>query len=843
MNDFLNDIKFGLRAMGRTPGFTAVAILVLALGIGGTAAMVTIINGLIWRPIAARNPEQLVRVYSKENKPEGGYRSFSYPNFAEIRQQNTAFSDLAAFQLSMVGVKEGDLTRRTFAAVVSTNYFTTFGVKLQSGRAFLTEEEKPGSAIPVVVVSQSYWRKTGSDPDLIGKTVRINARALTVIGIAPADFTGTSALFTPEFWLPLGMYEAVSDDFSNASRKSLADRGHHTLMLLGRLKPGETIAQAQALLRPLATRLADAYPDANKDQIFEVGKLSRLSISTNPHADSSEVSSILLLGMSGAVLLIACFNLANMLLARSASRRKEIAIRLGLGAGRARLIRQLLTEGLLLSMAGAAVGLLLAHWANQILIQSMAPKIPFVNIVFETRPDWRILSVTLGACMLSVLIFGLGPAWKLSRINVTTYLKEQVGEEMQGRTGSRLFPLRSLLVVGQLALSVALLTGAGLFARGAMNAIQANPGFSFDHLLLVETDAGLARYDDAKGKQLYLELLERLRALPGVESASLAYIVPFGLFSDGCRVERIGGTPAGQPGSAPTSTNKPLDVGFNIVGTDYFKTLGLRLQRGREFDSIETGANSSAHVAVIDEPLAQKLWPGEDPIGRNIKLSGKSDAVQIIGLVPGIRNDLADKAPQPHVYVPFGQDYRSGVNLHLKLKPMGPEGETAAIRGVRDTINSVDANLPLISIRMMRQFHEEGLLVWFVKTGARMFGVFGALALILAVVGVYGVNAYVVTRRTREIGIRIALGATTRSVLWIVLRQALILATIGVGIGLLLALALGFALRSAVFGSKAIEPLAFIAGPLCLVAASLIACYLPARRASTIEPIAALRYE
>jgi predicted permease len=841
--NFIQDIKFGLRMMRRSPGFSAVAVLVLMLGIGGTSAMFGIINTLVWRPISAQEPDRLVRIFSKDKKPTGGYRSFSYHNFTEVREKNSAFTGVAAFSVCMAGVNEGDLIRKTFTFLASANYFDIFGVRMWKGRAFLPEEEKPGSAVPVAVVSYTYWRKAGSDPDLVGKTIRLNSRAFTVVGIAPEGFTGTSAMFSPEFWLPLGMYEAVANDFTNEKKQTLADPKNHALMLVARLKPGLSLAAAQTQLQPLAARLEEALPDVNKDQTYEVGKLSRLSISTNPQKDSSDVSSLLLLAVSGAVLLIACFNLANMLLARSASRRREIAIRLALGAGRLRLVRQLLTEGFLLSLVGGAGGLLLASWANQLLVNSFIPKLPFMDIVFITRPDWRILAATFGACLLSVLVFGLGPAWKLSRINVTAHLKEQVGDEMQGRAGRGLFSLRSFLVVGQLALSIALLTSAGLFAKGALNAARANPGFSFDHLALVETDAALAGYDETKGQQVNLQLVERLRALPGVEAATLAYLVPFGLFSDGCTVEKIATGPEAGSTTNSTGANKALNAAFNIVGTDYFKTLGLGVLRGREFDAIEVAANSSSHVAIIDEPLAQELWPGEDPLGRNIKLSGKSGTVQIVGVVPGIRNDLTEKAPSSHVYVPFGQDYRSSINLHLRLKPLAPEGESAVFKSVRETIRATQPDLPLVSIQTMRRFHEEGLMVWFISTAARLFGAFGALALVLAVVGVYGVNAYIVARRTREIGIRIALGATARDVVSKVLKQALVLTAVGVGLGLVLALGLGFVLRSVVYGSQAIDPLAFTIGPLCLTVAALFACYIPARRAATIQPMAALRYE
>ncbi|HWH68932.1 MAG TPA: ABC transporter permease, partial [Candidatus Sulfotelmatobacter sp.] len=575
MNSFLQDVRYGLRMLRKTPGFTAVAVLVLALAIGGTSAMFTITNALVLRPLACQHPEQLVRVYSKENKPDGSYRGFSYPNYVEMREKNSVFSQLCGFSLVMVGSNEGDLTRRSFAALISTNYFETLGVSLAAGRSFLPEEERPGSAIPSVIVSHAYWRKTGFNPALLGRTIRLNARVFQVVGVAPEYFTGTTALFSPEFWLPLGMYEAVANDFMNANKQRLQERNHHCLMLVGRLKPGLSQAAAQTQLQGLAAQLAAAYPEANEHQTFQLGKLSRMSINTNPHEDSGLVPlSGLLLGMAGAVLLIACLNLANMLLARSAARRREFAIRLSLGGGRFRLVRQLLTEGLLLALLGGAAGLLLASWATSLIAASLAPHLPFLTIVFDTRPDWRVVTATFGTCLVSVLLFALGPAWRLSRLNITQVLKEQVGDELHGHSSHSLFSLRSLLVVGQLALSLALLTAAGIFAHGAIASARANPGFSLDPLLLVETDAGLTGYDEIRGRQLYLDLLQRLRALPGVQAASLAHVVPFGIYSDGREVRRAGAGASDKGGKDSSGDgSQPIYASFNIVGTDYFKTL------------------------------------------------------------------------------------------------------------------------------------------------------------------------------------------------------------------------------------------------------------------------------
>ena len=841
MNNLFQDLRFGVRTLGKTPGFTFIAVLVLALSIGGTSAMFTLINAIAFRPLAVKSPEQLVRLYSKEQKPSGNYRSFSYADLCEIRDQNSAFTDLTGFTMTMVGITEGELTGRSFAALVPANYFSTFGIPMKAGRVFLPEEEKPGSAIPVVIVSHAFWQKKGADPNLVGKSLRINSRNFQVVGITPEFFTGTSAMFSFDFWLPLGMYDQLGNVMDEKKEK-LDDRQNHCLMLLGRLKPGLTMTSAQARLQPLAAEMARAHPDLNKDYSLELGQSPRVSINTNPVNDPSAVTlTVLLMGMSGAVLLIACLNLANMLLARGAARRQEIAIRLSLGAGRARLVRQLLTEGLLLALLGGAGGLVLSDWTTRILVASITPRLGMLSVVFDSRPDWRVLTCTFVFCLFSVLIFCLGPSLRLSRASVTNDLKEKVGDELRGKGGLSLFAPRNLLIIAQLALSLALLTAAGLFTHAAIKASNSNPGFTYDNKIIVETDGRLGGYDTAQAKRAYLELLERLRALPGVEAASLAYLVPFSSFSDGCTVEK--------PGESQSATKdkpaheRPSYAGFNIIATDYAKTLGLTLLRGRDFDAVEVSANSASRVAIVDEPLAAKLWNGENPVGRQIMLWGKEPVLEIVGVVAGVRDDLDDKVLKPHVYVPFGQDYRSAVNLHLRLKPMGAAAESAMLGTVRQLIRSFDTHLAVISIQSFHQFHRDGILLWFKKTAARVFCIFGVLALFLAVVGMYGVKAYVVARRTREIGIRMALGATRDKVLWMVLKEGIILAAVGLSLGLLLALLVGLLLRSMIYEVQAIDPLTFISAPVCLAITTLLACYLPARRATKIQPMAALRYE
>jgi predicted permease len=850
VDSMYNDLRFAFRTLLKQPGFTAVAVLVLALGVGGNTAMFSLANALLLRPLEATHPEQLVGCYSKDKNPKAGYRGFSYPNYVDIREKNTVFNSLLAFDFALAGIKEGDTTRRVFASVVSANYFSTFGVKVALGRDFLPAEERPGSATPVAIISCQYWKRMGSPADVARRKLVINGRSYQIIGVAPEHFTGTAAFFAPELWVPLGMYEALYSDLTNQEKRSLSDRNHHFLCLVGRLKAGLAAAPAQAQLATLADQMEKAYPAENKDQTFVLARLPRVGITTNPHSDTAELSalSLLLMSLSGVVLLIACLNLANMLLARGTARRREMAIRLALGGGRTRIVRQLLTEGLILSLLGGAAGLLLARWTTNLLVASLIPRIPMFNIVFEASLDLRVLAATFAFCVLATILFGLGPAWKLSRLEVVTNLKEQAGEDRRASAGLSLFAPRQLLVIGQMALSLALVTTAGLFIRTAQKAGQAGPGYRLENVLLVEVDPSLAGYDEQRGRQLYGTLLERLSSLPGVESVSMSSCVPFGLLSDGCQVKKVGETRPANASTNLTGDEVSARAILNIIGTDYFRTLAMPLLRGRDFHRLEAESATAAKVAIIDEPLARKLWPGEDALGQRLNINGKKDGEQlevleVVGVAPGLRHEPFDKEPCAHVYVPFGQRYRANMNFHLRVAGAGHEAEKTMLGTVRQEMRAVDDRLPVLSLTTLRGHRDDGLLLWFARMGARVFTAFGGLALFLAVVGVYGVKAYVVARRTHEIGIRMALGATGRDVLWLVLRQGLNLTLAGLGAGFLLALAAGRLLSSKLYEVSPTDPLTFTIAPLLLTAAAMLACYLPARRAMRTDPMVALRYE
>lgn len=831
MRQFLRDLRFGARSLSKTPGFTGVAVVVLALGIGANSAMFTLVNALLLRPLAGK-ADELVGLYSHDRtKPDSSFRGFSYPNYADIRASNDVFDALMAHTFAMVGVPAGDTTRQTFVEVVSANYFDALGAPLAAGRTFTPQEELPSSRIPVVVVNHAH-------ADLLGKTIKINAIDFTVIGVAPQKFTGTMALVSPEMWLPLGMFDVVVNDMFKNNGKGLADRTNPGLILAGRLKTGVTVAGAGPRLDVLSRQLERAYPAENKAQLLTVSPLPRLTASTSPMTDKGlNGAAALLMGLAGVVLLIACLNIANMLLARGAARRKEIAIRLAVGGGRSRIIRQLLTEGLLLALAGAAGGLLLASWTTGALAQSLAAVMP-LTIEFDSKPDLMIVAATTAFAVLATILSGLGPALTLSKTNLVTDLKGLTsdGSPMLGRR----FSARNVLVVGQIALSLMLLSAGGLFARGALKAAAADPGFSYDQQLLVALDPSLVQYTETRARGTYHQVLGRLRELPGVAAVGMASAVPFGDFHEGHSVERVGGR---------ARADLPAYVGstYRIVGADYFRALKLPMVRGREFSEAEETSATAPGVAIVDERLARKLFGADDPLGQMIRFAEQPGStrmddgqpIEIVGIAAPIRDELFDREAQPAIYVPWGRHYRAAMSLHVRATQAGTDADVLA--AIRRELRGLDPGLPVLQATTMHAFHDRSIELWAVRAGGRMFLSFGLLALLLAVVGLYGVKSYLVSQRTREIGIRMALGARPGDVMRMVLREGARLSAVGVALGLPLAALLGVALSRMLYDVKPLDPVVFLTAPGLLAFAAMVATWLPARRATRVTPLTALR--
>lgn len=830
MRQFLQDLRFGLRTLAKTPGFTAVAILVLAIGIGANSAMFSLVNTLLLKPLAGQ-ADELVGLYSHDRTKPGSYRAFSYWNYADIRDGNDVFTSLAAHTFSMVGVPAGDGTRQTFIEVVSSNYFDTLGVALEAGRTFTLDEERPGARVPVAVVSHKNRHQ-------LGKTIRINSIDFTVVGVAPQNFTGTMALIAPEMWLPLGMFDVVVNDIFKNNRLPFADRRNQTLVVAGRLKPGITAANVGPRLDALSRQFEKAYPAENKDQLLTVNELPRLGTSTSPSSDSGPaIVGGLLMALSAVVLLIACLNMANMLMARGSSRRKEIAIRLAVGGGRGRIVRQLLTEGLLLASAGAAGGLLLASWTMGFFARSLAAVMP-LTIAFEPKPDATVMAATTAFAVLATIASGLGPSLKLSKTDLVADLKA-LAADGSPRLGRR-FSGRNLMVIGQIALSLMLLSMGGLFARGALMAASANPGFSYDRQLLIGVDPTLVQYDETRGRAATHDVLTRIRALPGVEAAALASSIPFGDFHEGPTLERVGGP--SRPDLAPRT-----GAAFRIIGSDYFKALNLPMVRGREFTEFEEMSPTGPRVAIVDERFARRLFGSEDPIGQMIRYSERPgeetkndrEPMEIVGIAAPIRDELFDREAGPAIYEPWGRNYRGNMFVHARLAQAGTEADLLGT--IRQDIRAYDPRLPVVQATTMHAFHDRSLQLWAVRSGGRLFLAFGLLALLLAVVGLYGVKSYIVAQRTREIGIRMALGARPGDVMGMVLREGAFLCGVGVALGLPLAALLGYGVSSLLYGVKPLDPVVFLAAPLALAAAALVATWLPARRATRVTPLTALR--
>jgi predicted permease len=843
MRNILRDVRFGARMFCKNPWFTCAAVTVLALGIGANTAIFSLLNAFLLKPLVIHNPAELVGCYSRDTG-KGSYRGFSYPDYAELRENGGAFSNLLAHNMAMVGLSEGDTTRRVFADIVSANYFTTFGVLLFQGRPFTAAEERPGSAIPVVIVSYSYWKKLGTDSQLLGKGVRINSRVYTVVGIAPEGFTGTTAMISPELYLPLGVYEMAVNDFEGVDR-ALAARSNHDLILVGRLRPGVSQKSADALLATMASQLAKAYPEDDKDQTFLVQRLPRMGISTEPLSESElMIPAILLLAVAGVVLLIASLNVANMMLARGTTRGKEVAIRLALGGSRADIVRQLLVEGFLLALAGGAAGLVIAYWSTGALVRSMTLLAP-IDLVYSAGPDTRVLFATIGFCLLSTILFGLGPAWNLSGWNLFAGLKIGDRADFQANRRRGIFARRNLLVMGQLALSLMLLSVAGLFIRSSVQAARVEPGFRVSGEMLAEVDASLAGYDETRSRETYRTVVDRLQAIPGVESVSLAATVPFGMISLNKTVQRSGDARS----SAPVTASAAPEVAcrYNIVSGAYFQTMGIPLQRGRAFTAADA-AGTKHSVAILDQAAAEKLWPGGDVVGKSVRLvsdGGNAPAVdaEVVGVVANIQESVIGTQRPPHIYVPFGQAYQSDTNIHIVTSAQDPQAEARLLETVRSEIRAVDPHLPVLALKTLRMHMDSSFDLWIVRTGARMFVIFGGVALLLTAIGLYGVRAYTTAMRTREIGIRMALGARASDALRMMLREGMVLFGIGAGVGLVLALPVGKVLSSLLYRVDSFDPVVLTVAPALLAAVSFVACYIPARRAARLDPVVALRDE
>ena len=839
MGSWLGDVRYACRHLGKSPGFAAAAVAVLALGIGLNAGMFSLVYAIGFAGRAYPDPDRVVQLYSSRASEPDSYRAFSHPAYLQVTA-NDAFAGVLAHTPALVGVSEGGESRRTFGVLVSRNYFDVLGVPVAIGRGFTEEESRPGQDLPVVVATYGFWQRHGLDPALVGSTVRVNERPFTVVGIAPRGFSGTMSVFGPELFFPLGVFHSLANVFDNAAARRLERADAYNLFLVARLAPGVAMAAAEARLAPSATALATAMPEAYRDARLTLAALPRFGTSTSPMNESAvALLGAVMLGLTAAVLLTVCLNLAAMLLARGRARRKELAIRLALGGSRVQLVRQLLVEGVMLSLAGGVIGSALAAWAVGALHDTFAAMLP-VTIVLDGLQSPVVGAATVAFCLLATVGFALGPALRHSRGDVVDDLKAQVGDDVTGPR--RWFMPRHPLAAAQVALSLALLIAAGLFVRMAQSAMSTDLRFDADATVLAEVDTALAGYDPTRALVEMGRVERRLQALPGVGAVGIGSLVPLGMISISKDVARAGiAVPSGTTPATPEA-GRAFSTPWNAVSGGYFQAMGVRLLAGRPFSAVEAFDASAPPVAILDEALAARLWPAGDALGQRITFREKNgDAAShaVVGIVAGTRRELFQKALPGAVYVPFALGTAGAAFFHVR--PAVPSGDLADL--VRRTVREASPGLPLFNARTFGDHVQASIAYWALGRASLLFGGFATAAMLVALVGIYGVMAHAVVRRTREIGIRIAVGAEPWSVRRMILGESLGLALAGVGAGLVLGVGVGQVMGSVFVDVAPFDVLTFTIVPALLVVAAMAAAWLPARRATQVSPTTALRAE
>jgi macrolide transport system ATP-binding/permease protein len=769
----VQDIKYGLRMLLRSPAFTIVAALSLALGIGANTAIFSLVNAVLLRPIPVEAPSRLASVFLTDQRNPGNL-PLSHLNYKDLRDQNQVFTEMAAFTFAQLNWSTGTESEQIPAQVVSGNYFSLLGAQPSTGRGFLREEDAKATA--VAVISHGFWeRSLGSDPAIVGKTLTFNRTPFTVVGIAPKGFTGTLLGGGPSVWVPMSMHDVVQPNFDWYEQR----RGLF-LFAFGRLKPGVTVEQARANLQSVFAQLEQAFPNDNKGRSAGAAPLLDTRLNPGGQGGAPVVQiSMILTTVVGIVLLIACANIANLMLARASKRRREIAIRLALGAARVRLVRQLLTESVLLSVLGGALGLLLAYWLLNTLV-SADLQLP-VPVDDTLSIDGRVLGFTALLALATGLLFGLAPAIQASKPDVVPILKNETVPTGAGRGWLRFVSLRQILVVSQVALSLISLIAAGLFFRSLRDAQATDLGFETRGVLVMNFNLGREGYTPERGQLFYQQAVERIAALPGVLHASIAQNPPL---AGGLLRSVI-------PEGIDTTTQDRILVQVNSVSPAYLDTLNVPLLRGRDF--MTTDATGTPLVVVVNETMAERFWPGQDAMGKRFKFFGDADFTTVIGIARNAKYNGVAEEPIPFIYQPVRQNYTPQAALHVRAG--GDAGSLAA--AVRREIQEIDPTLSVFDVRTLEDQVATSLAP--LRINVIVLSTFGALALLLASIGLYGVATYSVSQRTREIGVRMALSAR--------------------------------------------DPWTFIATSAVLATVSIVASYIPARRATRIDPLIALRTE
>jgi putative ABC transport system permease protein len=817
------DVRYALRQLRHNRAFTLTAVLTLALGIGANTAIFSVINGLLFSSLHIWQEDRVVAL-GFQQKGTSWQTGFSLPEYRDIREQTAnVFSHVLAQRYGLDGLSmQGNKPERVLSSYVSGNYFQALGIQPFLGRLFLSSEGETPDADPIMVLSYAYWKRHfAGDPSVVGRHASVDGRPFTIIGVTPRNYHGVTPMLAVQAYLPLAM--AVSTE--KIPPGDWSKRTNRDLSLFARLQPGITPPQANAALTVVGRRFAKEFPAAEKDTAL---RTFPLSLGRNGNLDSQDITTIVFaffLGLAGLVLLLACVNVANLLLVRASVREREMVIRSALGAQRSRLMRQMLTESILLALFGGAAGIALGLWGSSLLGSiNLQTDIP---LYLNFGLDWHVLVFSAGITLLAGAAVGFVPAFRLSRANLNLLLREGGRGVSGGRSR-----FRDGLVMFQVGSALMLLIIAGLFTRSLAHAAFIDFGFDPSHVLTLSMDPGEIGYNDLEARDFYKNLLVRVRALPGVISATTADASPMSTINNASDTIAVNGyqPPPGQP--AP-------NAGYNIIATDYFQTLRIPLLRGRSFT--EADDENSLYVAVVSQAMANKFWPNQDPIGKRFRMgSDPRHNMQVIGVAKDARYQGVTGAPGPYFYMPFLQHYKQNSLESLELRTAGDPA--AIIPEIERTIHTMTRTLPLFEVKTLHQalYSPNGLLLF--QVAAALAGIMGTIGLILAVIGVYGVLSYVVSRKTNEIGVRMALGAQRRDILRMVYRQGFWIAGIGLALGLAAAFAVAHLLASMIVVS-ATDPTTYLGVSAIMLGVVLMACYVPARRASSVEPMAALREE
>jgi putative ABC transport system permease protein len=811
MESFIQDLRFGARRLVKQPGFTLIAVITLSLGIGANTGVFSLINTVLLRPLPIAQPERVFEITPLRDGASIG--TMSYPAYRDFRDRNDALEGFVAYRIVPMSLSRNGNNERVWGYLVSGNYFDLLGVRAAQGRIFTQEEDRTPGAHPVAVISYGCWqRRFGGDPNLVGQTITINSNSFTVVGVAPPEFNGTALIFAPEIYVPLNMANQIEP-----GSRWLERRRNRALMTLGRLKPNLTVSQAKAAFDSLAVQLRREQPD-DEDVRFSFAPPGLVV----PMLRNATLGfAAVLFGIVGLVLLIACTNLANLLLARATGRRQEIAVRLSLGATRGRVMRQLLTESILLAGAGGALGWCLAS-SMVSLVKAFKPPVDFA-LTIDLKVDWRVLLFTTLVSLVTGVLFGLLPAWQATKMNLVPALKGEAGNGASRRTW-----LRNALVVAQVALSLLLLAGAGLIVRSLQQVQMVGPGFDVEHTVTASVDLDLQGYDRARAKAFQKQLLARIQTFPDVRAASLTGYLPLSPSRSSGRIY-VEGQPFTRRADLP-------DILINEIWPGYFEAMGIPLLAGRDFTMQDD--KEEARPVIVNESFARRFWPGKSALGKRLSMGGPTEPYwDIVGVVKDSKYWSLGEEPQPFVFFPMLRDGEGDVALIVRASG-DPQ---ILLNAIRHEVRRLDANLPLYGAKTMREHMRLSLFP--LRAAAWLAGSLALLTLALAGLGIYGVMSYATQQRTRELGIRMALGAQAGDVLGLVMRQGAKLALIGLTLGLAGALMVTRLMTSVLYGVSATDAATFASVTFLLSLIALLACYIPARRATKVDPLTALRHD